>query len=278
METSDGDLGLHALDRVFRDMAIDEPWTVREPRGFTWWGAWLRQRVWAEPAVDADGDRLWHVRARTPALLDQPDEPEAYALVGRFNAMAGLSAYVYDAGDATISARCGAFVYGDAAPFLERFFVTATALQASLAFAAVSIEADGRPLDDAPHPVSGPRPDPDDMLRLAGRVPVRLLAVHPDHPRPRRGGHHCRGPAALVRGDRRLASHHIPDGDAGAVVARHRDGVTVMSSGGASRLRRVSLAGIFDAANAARCRRRPFGRRQAPSCSARRRARRSPRR
>ncbi len=166
------DFGLETVERVFRDMAIDEPWSVREARGFTWWGAWCRQRVWAEKAVRSDSETLWQVRARTPAFRDQPDEPATYALVNAMNALQPMSAYAFDPDDRTVSARCGAFVYEEIAPWLGRYVSMAVALQASLAWLGVPDAADGRPLDDDAHPTSGPRSDPDDMLSLAFRPPT----------------------------------------------------------------------------------------------------------
>ena len=67
-------------------MQVDEAWSVREERGFTWWGAWVRQRMWADPAVRSGGETLWQVRARTPVYLDQPDEPATYDLMNTLNA------------------------------------------------------------------------------------------------------------------------------------------------------------------------------------------------
>jgi parallel beta-helix repeat protein len=167
-----GDLGLETVERIHRDMQIDEEWTAREDRGFTWWGAWLRQRVWAGEAVRSEGETIWHLRARTPVFRDQPDEPATYAFVGELNDGPGTSAYSFDPADGTISARCGAFLYDGVAPWLARFLTSAVALQASLAWAQGSAHAAERPLDDAPHPVAGPRRDPDDMLNLAGRYPA----------------------------------------------------------------------------------------------------------
>ena len=162
------DLGLHAVERAFEAMQIDAEWSVREARGFTWWGAWVRERIWADKAVRSRGETLWHVRARTPALRDVPDEPATYDLVNTLNGLVSLSAYAYDPDDRTVSARCGTFLYRDVAGWLEGYFVTAAALGASVAWGQVPPQADGRALDDAPHPVSGSRKDPDDMLNLAG--------------------------------------------------------------------------------------------------------------
>ena len=120
--TTRQDLGLEAVERAF-EMSIDEPWTVREERGFTWWGDWIRQRVWAGPAIRSRGETLWHVRARTPVFRDVPDEPATYELLDSLNALAALSAYVYDPDDGTISARCGAFLYGDVEPWLQSYLL-----------------------------------------------------------------------------------------------------------------------------------------------------------
>ena len=161
------DLGLRTVDYVYEHTSIDDQWTVREARGFTWWGDWVRQRVWADEAVDSHGETLWHVRARTPVYRDLPDTPETYALLAELNAFASLSAYVYDPDDGTISARCGVFIYGEVAPWLEKYVLAATGLQSSFAWLQGRALADGRALDDAAHPTAGRPQEPDDMLNAA---------------------------------------------------------------------------------------------------------------
>jgi hypothetical protein len=162
------DLGMAAVERIHREMQIDEPWTVREERGFTWWGAWIRQRVWAGPATRSGGETLWHVRARTPVYRDQPDEPATYARVNDWNLLWPMGAMAYDG---TISARSGAFLYAGVDPWLETFLLMAAGLQASLAWVAAEAAAGVGPRDDEPHPVAGQRRDPDDMLNLAASTP-----------------------------------------------------------------------------------------------------------
>jgi hypothetical protein len=165
------DLGMAAVERVHRDMQIDEPWTVREERGFTWWGAWIRQRVWAGSATRSAGETLWHVRARTPVFRDQPDEPATYARVNDWNASWPMGAMAYDPDDGTISARTGAFLYSGVDPWLETFLLMAVGLQASVSWIVAETREGVGPRDAEPHPVAGPRRDPDDMLNLAGTGP-----------------------------------------------------------------------------------------------------------
>ena len=155
------DLGMAAVDRIHREMQIDEPWTLREERGFTWWGAWIRQRVWSGEAIRSRGETLWHVRAVTPTFRDLPDEPATYAQVIEMNLLQPMSAFVFDPEDGTISARCGAFVYDAIAPWLSTWLLMATGLQASMAWMAGGSEvAEALVLDDdaAPDRRSPARP------------------------------------------------------------------------------------------------------------------------
>jgi parallel beta-helix repeat protein len=173
------DLGLRAVERAFSVMSIDEGWSVREERGFTWWGHWLRQRISAGEATVSRGRTLWHLQARTPVLRGLPDEPATYELANTMNLIPGLSAYAYDADAGTLSARCGVLQYEDVADWLERWFAMCAALQASIAWVQGPAAAEGRPLDDEPHPTGGRRADPDDMLNVTGSLPEMASPLSP---------------------------------------------------------------------------------------------------
>lgn len=162
------DLGDGLVEHAYHVMQIDDEWAVREPRGFTWWGSWCRQRVWSGAAVRTPGYTLWHVRARTPGYCDVPDEPATYAFVADLNRIGSMSAYVYDPLDRTISARCGGFVHEQIAAWLGPLLIQAVAYQSSIAWGQLPAQARGRRLDDEPHPVHGVRAVPDDMLNVAG--------------------------------------------------------------------------------------------------------------
>lgn len=176
------DVGLDVVERIRREMLVDEPWTSREARGFTWWGSWVRQRVWsAEPRRQA-GDPVCHVRAHTPLFKDIEDDLATYRLVSDLNGLQPTSAAVYDPDARTISLRCGAFVDGDARGWLPMLLLGATAIQASMTWIAGTSEpAAAYELDTIPHPVAGIRPDPDDMLNLCvGEMPGAPLPFGPD--------------------------------------------------------------------------------------------------
>jgi len=167
------DLGLQVVERAFEAMQVDEPWAVREDRAFTWWGAWVRQRIWADEATASGGETLWQVRARTPALRGMPDEAETYAFVNVLNAICTMSAYAFDPDDGTVSARCGGLAYEHTIGWMPGWLVTAFALQISIAWGQVPAQVGERTLDREPHPVSGGRLDPDAMMNVAGTFSAR---------------------------------------------------------------------------------------------------------
>ena len=165
--TPAADLGLEVLERARHVLTAEDGWSVPEERGFTWWAHWLRHRVWASPPIRSRDEPGWQVRAQTPASRDVPDEPATYALLDTMNADAALSAFTYDAERRTISARCGAVLQSDSPPWLEDALIVAIRLQVADTWRAAPVLAEGRTLDDAPHPVAGRRPDPAAMLEAS---------------------------------------------------------------------------------------------------------------
>jgi hypothetical protein len=59
------DVALEAIQFLYSLLRIDDEWSVREPRGFTWWAGDYVQRVWAEPCVEDQGIWLSRLVAET---------------------------------------------------------------------------------------------------------------------------------------------------------------------------------------------------------------------
>ena len=57
------DVGLAALEKIHKQLLIDEPWTVRGDREFSWIGHRLRQNVRASKQFDDDGISLSRLAA-----------------------------------------------------------------------------------------------------------------------------------------------------------------------------------------------------------------------
>ena len=62
------DPGMTVVRQVYSLMRVDDKWSVREERGFRWWGYRQAQQVWSEPGFDDEGIEIFRVRARSDVL------------------------------------------------------------------------------------------------------------------------------------------------------------------------------------------------------------------
>ncbi|MCX5658219.1 MAG: hypothetical protein NTW19_00675 [Planctomycetota bacterium] len=157
------------IDFLFAHMQIDEQWSVRTPRAFTWWPHQLCQRVWADPARDDDGFDLVQVHACTDLALDVEPSESLYLHVAEGNRRLALNAMVYDPEARTISLRSKVLAHQENQFWLQRLMLGAVGLQAALAQTLVNHGIPellgGRPAISQ-HPVSGPRLVPDEMTTI----------------------------------------------------------------------------------------------------------------
>lgn len=177
------DLGIELLDWLEATLQLDPPWRVRDGRSLTWWPYRYRQQLVADSPRPSAGERITRLTAVTPLLTGIADADAAYARTGAANGMASLSAMVFDPATGLLAAHTAASFHGGNRGWLAPLFASAAALQI-----AVASESDpeafagglGGTLDWAPHPSSGERPEPDDMLNVtslyqrAGLEPTRM--------------------------------------------------------------------------------------------------------
>ena len=159
------DPGLQAIEFIYRKMRIDDEWSIREPRGFTWWGHNLAQRVWAEPARMSAGFAVYRVHAETALLRNLEEQEDLSAKLALFNQMASLSAYVWDPAARRLALRCSIYVHAENLAWLQKILGAAVGIQAADAHIKVGLATmlRGEP-DISAHPRSGPRNEADDML------------------------------------------------------------------------------------------------------------------
>ena len=62
------DPGIAVVNHIYTGMKIDPEWSVREERGFTWWGKDFAQRVWAEPAFEDSTPNILEWSAFSPSM------------------------------------------------------------------------------------------------------------------------------------------------------------------------------------------------------------------
>lgn len=175
-EPRSDDLGLQIVDAIGHSLSLDEEWSVRDARGFTWWGKDLAQRVWAEPAFDDDGFEIFRLHARTDLLRDFNATTENLAKVNAFAALATTSGYLVDGEAGTVQYAASMYAHAETRDWVGKTFQLIVAMQAADAQikASVLAELTGSSVAATPHPASGPRPDYDDMLNVLEAVVAPL--------------------------------------------------------------------------------------------------------
>jgi hypothetical protein len=86
------DAGKALVEHIFKVMRIDEEWSIRTDRGFSWWGGPLKQTIWAEEPFEDGGILLSRVHARTDLLRGFPDSAKhrtLLALTSHFSTLSG---------------------------------------------------------------------------------------------------------------------------------------------------------------------------------------------
>ncbi len=177
-----GDMGPQVIEDLFQRMMIDEEWSVRRERSFTWWGHRLAQHVRAEPVRESFGDDVVRVQAMTDLLKSVPDNGRTSDLLSALNTHASLSAFLWDRSRGRVTLISSAYFHAQNLPWLRLTFAGACAIQAADAHIKVDGLAEmlGAAPDESHHPTSGPRTVADDMLNVI----ERLFAAEGQKPSP----------------------------------------------------------------------------------------------
>lgn len=162
--------GLAVVRFACDNSRVDLDWSQRDGRGFTWWGHRLPQRIWAEPPIEDAGIAITRVLASTDVVRGIADLAQAAAVVDKVNSLVLTSALVVDEGERTIRAIASAWVHGQSVEWAAPLFsiVAATQVAAAEQQADVLAALAGGEVAVSEHPVSGARPDADEMCGLLG--------------------------------------------------------------------------------------------------------------
>lgn len=168
------DAGIAVIAALYEQLQVDAEWSVRGPRGFTWWSYRLAQHVEAGPVVVRGGRRVSTVRVWTDIVDHVAGDRAPAEAVAAANPHATLSAVVWDPGRGTISEECTLLVGADTAAWAGRFLAVAAGLQNAAAHARAHglAEATAGTLAQSPHPKHGYRPRAAELLA----APQSLLA------------------------------------------------------------------------------------------------------
>jgi hypothetical protein len=160
------DPGLAVVEHLYKQMQIDPEWSVRQERGFTWWGDQLAQRVWASSSQERAGDSVWQVHIESDLVRDVHSE-DPFSALSELNRLASLSACVFEG--ACVRRHASVSVTENNLPFAKELAIHAMSLQAADAWPVAQwLRRRLHAVEDVSHhPVSGPRPSPDEMLGVA---------------------------------------------------------------------------------------------------------------
>ena len=161
------DVGVEALDVIHKFLLIDEQWTVRRPRGFTWWAHRFAHHLDVGRPVTADGVVLTRVTSRIPVLRDvRMARDEVDAVLLEANYYCDSYCYVYDAESRRIDSVQSALVHEQTLDWRPRLLASQFVIQLIHAEEqaprlARKVKAK---LASSRHPEAGRRRKPDDML------------------------------------------------------------------------------------------------------------------
>ena len=169
-------LGADSVRKVYEMLQVDDDWAAWDGDGFSWWAKDYRQRIWAEPGVEDNGETIFKICAVTDFLKEVADDDgleEKLSVLGKFASTYGQ---VWDVLDRTVKLWTSYYVHEQNADWAVPLFAQASIVQVVDAQIRTEIMAKllgGRP-ETTPHPLHGVRPTPDDMLNVVERVYVPL--------------------------------------------------------------------------------------------------------
>jgi len=163
------DVGELALEEIHKRLLIDEAWTWRRPRGFTWIAHRLNQSTDASPVFESRGIKISRIVSRVTVIENVGvSQSSAEKIVGEVNHLAVGSAYVYLSEDRRVDAIVAHHVHDETLKMRSKQIAAYQML--ALAFGELHSER----LADAfqgkvatrQHPASGKRLQADDLLNV----------------------------------------------------------------------------------------------------------------
>ena len=170
------DIGLRAVDGLFEQLRVDDEWSTREDRMFSWLAHRLQQTVRASPPFTEGSLVLVRLEAHT-VVVDKvtADKKSVNRLLAVLNRHSLGSAYSYDPAAAQVTASTGAWIHEETIEWRLPQFAAFAVLQLCVAEAEAAYIAakTGGVIAERQHPVSGRRNEPDDMLNLLDTLVAR---------------------------------------------------------------------------------------------------------
>ncbi|MCA1707064.1 MAG: ATP-binding protein, partial [Actinobacteria bacterium] len=167
------DVGRAVVNSVFTALQVDDEWSKRGERSFTWWPYRLAQSVAAGRERRSGGLRIVPVTVKSNVLVGIDDFEAAETAANRINRTAGLSAVVVNRSQRSMDLVSQIIVYRETAEMYQGAAKLAAATQIAEAESiAPGLAAElGASVAASAPPGKTARPAPDDMLNLLESLP-----------------------------------------------------------------------------------------------------------
>jgi hypothetical protein len=167
MNSIKDDVGIQTVQEIYNSLQVDEEWSIREERGFTWWANQFKQTIWADQPVEDSSLAISRVNVETE-FLKYPNRSEKIdtqlAMMMKLSSLSGL---IHDPQSGRLKWRCNAFVHEENKFWLMDMLCFAAIFQLkdaeTMALFSRQLELEH---DHSSHPDSGPREKFDDNLKL----------------------------------------------------------------------------------------------------------------
>lgn len=163
------DVGVEALGVIHRKLMIDEEWTQRRERGFTWWAHRLPQQIDAGRPIDDRGIVVTRITSRIPILRGVTGGADLIdKVLTEWNFISDSCCYVYDPETRRIESVQSGIVHEQTLDWRAELLASYFIIQLCHAEedAPVLRRALGGRLASSRHPTQGRRTEEDDMLNV----------------------------------------------------------------------------------------------------------------
>lgn len=164
------DVGIQAIDRLFVRLMIDEKWSTKTERSFSWIGSQLEQIISASTIINDAGILLSKLHAETVVVQDvSRHEDEICAILAKMNIHSFGSCYTFLPEHREIRATTSLWIHEGTTDWRTEIFATYVLGQLIFAEAEAQFLADQSHglVAKRSHALSGYRSDRDDMLNAA---------------------------------------------------------------------------------------------------------------
>jgi hypothetical protein len=173
------DVGERLVERLYSMSQVDDKWSMRTNRGFSWWAGDLAQHVWADQPVQVDGSTRSRVHVRTDVITGFNGTERQLQVLGALARFATLSGWLRHPQDASRLQLAAAISVGEESlDFLSSLLSFAGAVQAAEAHIMIPLFENSADWAVARtnHPSTGHRSYPDDMLEMIEHMPMKSAA------------------------------------------------------------------------------------------------------